>query len=105
LSEGGPFRYRAEVLDRLWAHGVQPSARTRPDLVRDYVRDLYKYEIRSRVTGEVVLKTDPYARPMEMRGKQMTGWLRVDTADVRTKRQLAAWVDRGVAYARSLPKK
>jgi hypothetical protein len=46
LSEGGPFRYRAEVLDRLWAHGVQPSARTRPDLVRDYVRDLYKYEIR-----------------------------------------------------------
>ena len=28
---------------------------------------IYKYEIRSRVTGEVVLKTDPYARQMEMR--------------------------------------
>jgi TfoX/Sxy family transcriptional regulator of competence genes len=45
------------------------------------------------------------ARPMEMRGKQMTGWLRVDAADVGTKRQLAAWVDRGVAYAKSLPPK
>ena len=28
---------------------------------------IYKYEIRSRRTGEVVLKTDPYARAMEMR--------------------------------------
>jgi 1,4-alpha-glucan branching enzyme len=28
---------------------------------------IYKYEIRSRVTGEVVLKTDPYARQIEMR--------------------------------------
>jgi hypothetical protein len=46
LSEGGPFRYRADVLERLWAHGVQPTARTPPERVRDFVRDLYKYEIR-----------------------------------------------------------
>ncbi len=45
------------------------------------------------------------ARPMEMRGRLMTGWLRVDTDDVRTKRQLAPWVERGVGYARSLPPK
>jgi TfoX/Sxy family transcriptional regulator of competence genes len=45
------------------------------------------------------------ARAMEMRGRQMAGWLRVDAADVRTKRQLARWVDIGVAYARSLPAK
>jgi hypothetical protein len=46
LSDGEPFRYRVDILDRLWAHGVQPTSRTRPELVRDYVRDLYKYEIR-----------------------------------------------------------
>jgi len=46
LSEDGPFRYRADILQRLWVHGVQPTSRTRPELVRDYVRDLYKYEIR-----------------------------------------------------------
>lgn len=45
------------------------------------------------------------ARPMEMRGRAMRGWLRVDAEDVRTKRQLAKWVDIGVAYARSLPAK
>jgi TfoX/Sxy family transcriptional regulator of competence genes len=45
------------------------------------------------------------ARPMEMRGRQMQGWLRVDAEDLRTKRQLAEWVERGTAYARSLPAK
>jgi hypothetical protein len=40
------FRYRVDVLDQLWKHGVQPTSATRPDLVRDYVRDLYRYEIR-----------------------------------------------------------
>lgn len=45
------------------------------------------------------------ARPMEMRGRQMQGWLRVDSDDVRTKRELAKWVRLGVGYARSLPPK
>lgn len=45
------------------------------------------------------------ARLMEMRGRQMRGWLRVDMDDLRTKRQLAAWVERGAGYARSLPAK
>ena len=45
------------------------------------------------------------ARPMEMRGRQMPGWLRVDAEDVRTKRELAKWVERGSGYARSLPAK
>ena len=42
----GPFLYRADVLEQLCHHGIQPMAHTRPTLVRDFVRDLYKYEIR-----------------------------------------------------------
>jgi len=45
------------------------------------------------------------ARPFEMRGRSMRGWLRVDAEDVRTKKALASWVERGVAYARALPAK
>jgi TfoX/Sxy family transcriptional regulator of competence genes len=45
------------------------------------------------------------ARLMEMRGRQMQGWLRVDPEDLRTKPQLAKWVGLGTAYARSLPSK
>jgi hypothetical protein len=40
------FTYRADVLRALEGHGVKPTAATSPQLVRDYVRDLYKYEIR-----------------------------------------------------------
>ena len=47
----------------------------------------------------------PHARPFEMRGRGMQGWLRVDDEGVATKRQLEPWVKRGVAYARSLPPK
>jgi TfoX/Sxy family transcriptional regulator of competence genes len=42
---------------------------------------------------------------MEMRGRPMQGWLRVGSTDVRTARELANWVQRGVAFARSLPPK
>ena len=51
------------------------------------------------------LVTRRHARPFEMRGRAMHGWLRVDPEGVRTKRQLEPWVRRGVAYARSLPPK
>jgi hypothetical protein len=47
----------------------------------------------------------PHTRPFEMRGREMQGWLRVAPEGVRTKRQLAPWVARGLAYARSLPAK
>ena len=40
------IRYRADVLAHLLVHGVCPTDHTRPGLVRDFVRDLYKYEIR-----------------------------------------------------------
>ena len=45
------------------------------------------------------------ARPMVMRGREMSGWLRLTSDDVRTKRQLQRWVEMGVTYARSLPPK
>ncbi len=65
--------------------------------------------------GGVLVRVDPSqsdallattnARLMEMRGRQMQGWLRVAHDDVRTKRQLAKWVRLGATYARSLPAK
>jgi hypothetical protein len=40
------YRYRPEVLAELWRHGVQPRETTPPELVRGYVNDLYRYELR-----------------------------------------------------------
>jgi TfoX/Sxy family transcriptional regulator of competence genes len=65
--------------------------------------------------GGLMLRVDPddsdelvaggVARLVEMRGREMRGWLRVDTADVATDQALSTWVDRGVAFASSLPPK
>lgn len=65
--------------------------------------------------GGILVRVDPEqsdtlvaktgARLMEMRGRSMQGWLRVDVDELRTKRQLGKWVDLGATYARSLPAK
>jgi TfoX N-terminal domain len=55
--------------------------------------------------SDTALARKPHARPLEMRGRAMQGWLRVDAEGVRTKRQLEPWIRRRLAYARSLPPK
>ena len=50
------------------------------------------------------LVDDRHVRRMEMRGRAMDGWLRVDAAAVESDAELAGWVERGVGYARSLPR-
>ena len=53
---------------------------------------------------ETLLRRD-HVEPMVMASRQTRGWLRVGADGVRTKRQLQAWVNRGVEYAKSLPAK
>src|SRR2546425_8432693 len=40
------YRYRPEVLEELLEHGVRPTERTRPELVHEFVSDLYRFELR-----------------------------------------------------------
>jgi TfoX/Sxy family transcriptional regulator of competence genes len=47
----------------------------------------------------------PHAARMEMRGRTMDGWISVAPEGVKTKRQLAAWVEHSLAYTRTLPPK
>jgi len=65
--------------------------------------------------GGILVRVDPEqsdelvaatpAETMEMRGRQMAGWLRVDTADVADDASLGEWVERGASYAASLRQK
>jgi TfoX/Sxy family transcriptional regulator of competence genes len=54
--------------------------------------------------SEDLVATTP-AELMEMRGRSMVGWLRVDPADIADSAALSAWVERGTTYAASLPPK
>ncbi len=56
-----------------------------------------------RLSEELVSTTA--AELVVMRGREMPGWLRVSSADVRTDGELDPWVQRGTGYARSLPPK
>lgn len=47
----------------------------------------------------------PHTRLFDMTGRPMRGWILVAPEGVKTKRQLGAWVRRGVAFARTLPPK
>jgi TfoX/Sxy family transcriptional regulator of competence genes len=51
------------------------------------------------------LVTTTNATLVNMRGRDMPGWLRVSSDDLRTDDQLASWVEVGTGYARSLPPK
>jgi TfoX/Sxy family transcriptional regulator of competence genes len=65
--------------------------------------------------GGLLVRIDPadtdaaIARPhvalMEMGGRTMDGWITVAPEGVKSKRQLAGWVKRSVAYVKTLPPK
>jgi TfoX N-terminal domain len=65
--------------------------------------------------GGVLVRVDPAefeqivagskARPAELRGRLMAGWLRIDAADLGADAELSESVERGLAFARSLPPK
>jgi TfoX/Sxy family transcriptional regulator of competence genes len=65
--------------------------------------------------GGLMVRTDPAdqaelvrttsAEPMEMNGRPMKGWLVMDAAAVHDDDELDAWVQRALAYNRTLPQK
>ena len=66
------YRYRADVLAELARHGVVPTLHTSPELVRDFVRDLYKYEIRrlrDRMVASEFPRSEYAGRVDELRRK------------------------------------
>jgi hypothetical protein len=77
----GLYRYRADVLDRLWAHGIQPTDRTPPERVHEFVSDLYRYELRclrDRLVGKEFPKPEYYGRVVDLRKRYPLISLRPD---------------------------
>jgi hypothetical protein len=66
------YRYRPDVLAELWRHGVQPAPTTRPQLVHDFVNDLYRYELRrlrDRLLRRDIEKAGYFDRVVEVRNR------------------------------------
>jgi hypothetical protein len=65
-------RLRAGVLDQLARHGLRPGPTTPLPLLRDAVRDLYRYEIRrlrSELLAGRIRKIDYAGRVIDLRNR------------------------------------
>ncbi len=64
------YRYQQQVLDQLEKHGIRPRPTTRPELVREFVNDLYRYELRrlrDRLRRGEIPKAGYFDRVVELR--------------------------------------
>jgi hypothetical protein len=64
------YAYRQDVLDALAGHGVRPAAHTRPELVHEFVSDLYRFELRrlrDRLRRGEFPKREYFNRVVELR--------------------------------------
>ena len=65
-----PFVYMPEVLEELALHGLRPDPDTPPQLLRDAMRELYKYEIKvlkSRLLAKAFPRQEYAGRVIELR--------------------------------------
>ncbi len=66
------YTYRDDVLAELWKYGVRPTEHTPPDLVRSFIRDLYRFEIRKlrdRYMRTEFSKREYFDKVVELRDK------------------------------------
>jgi hypothetical protein len=66
------FRYRADVLEQLSSHGIRPTSSTKPEVVHEFVSDLYRFELRrlrDRLVRKEIPKVGYYDRVVELRRK------------------------------------
>ena len=64
------YRYREGVLERLAAHGVKPTPATPPELVHEFLNDVYRYELRRLrdcLVRREIAKADYYDRVVDVR--------------------------------------
>lgn len=108
--------YDVELADR-----VRPIVDTEPGLAEKRMFGGLAFLVRGNLAvsvssrGGLLLRVDPaetaslvrepHVGRFVMRGREMDGWLHLGTAAVETHEDLSRWVNRGVAYARSLPAK
>ena len=64
------YRYSGRMLEALEQHGIRPRPTTRPELVHEFVSDLYRFELRrlrDRLRQGAISKTGYRDRVVELR--------------------------------------
>ncbi len=64
------YVYRAAILEELLRHGIRPASATRPELVHEFVSDLYRHclrRLRDRLLANEFPKHEYFGRVVELR--------------------------------------
>lgn len=84
------YRYRRDVLEQLQAHGVAPTPSTAPELVHEFVSDLYRYELRrlrARLLRGDIARKDYFGHVVHLRRKypliSLKPWQWLEATDPR----------------------
>ena len=107
--------------DEALAHRIRETIGDDPDLTEKKMFGGLAFLIGGNMAiaaagqGGLLVRVDPAesdhlvattaATTAEMRGRPMSGWLRVGAGEVASDEELRTWVQRGTAFARSLPRK
>jgi TfoX/Sxy family transcriptional regulator of competence genes len=108
--------YDEDLVDRLRELLADEDAVTEKRMFGGYAFLLHgNMSVSASRNGGLLARIDPadseaaLARPhvalMEMGGRTMAGWITVAPEGLKTKRELAAWVKRSVAFVKTLPAK
>ena len=68
------YQYRSEVLEELTKHGVRPREMTRPELVNEFLNDLYRFEfrrLRARLVRDEIPKREYSGQVVGLRQRYM----------------------------------
>jgi hypothetical protein len=66
------FKYRETVINQLMNHGIKPDENTPPDCVREFINELYLYEIRAlrqRLLDGFIAKSEYANAVLELRNR------------------------------------
>ena len=108
--------YDEQLADRIRAHVEQEKGLTEKRMFGGLAFLINgRMAVAAGSKGDVMLRVDPKdterllqlpnASPVEMRGREMVGWLNLDANLISSEDEMAEWIQRGVSYAKSLPPK
>lgn len=50
-------------------------------------------------------QSEPFVKPMDITGKVLKGWARIESAGIATDEDFEEWISRAVTFSRTLPAK
>jgi TfoX/Sxy family transcriptional regulator of competence genes len=107
--------YNHQVADRIRAHLTNQSGRTEKEMFGGIGFFIHGNMACGVIDDELVVRVGTSAyedaleaastRPFDFTGRPMKGWVTVQRDGFDSEPELAGWVDRGVEFARTLPRK